>query len=108
MLQILTYLKRIYNIIDNNLNYIKIKFKNVQCWCIFLTEKFEQTFIMTLSQLRSTRRKPVNANQKVVAETTVLIVWSSANVLHNCVLVATSARIKRFKSTNVRQDYRDS
>jgi len=73
----------------------------------FFAEKFEQTFIMMLNQLLFMRRKLVNANQKAGVETIVLIAWYSANAHHNCVLVVTSARIKRFKSTSGHQDYRD-
>lgn len=50
----------------------------------------------------------MNAKQKAAVKTIVLIAWYSANVRHNCVLAATSVRIKRFKSTSGRQDYRDS
>lgn len=74
----------------------------------FFIEKFEQTFIMMLNQLLSTKRKPVNAKQKVAAEMIALIAWYSANVRHNCVLAAINARIKKFKSTSGHQDYRDS
>lgn len=74
----------------------------------YFAEKFGRTFITMLNQLLSTKRKLVNANKKAAAEMIVLIAWYSANARHNCVLVVTNARIKRFKSTSGRQDYRDS
>lgn len=98
ILQSFTYLKHVHNI-RNNLE----KGNDF----LSFSEKLERTFIMTLNQLLSTRRKPVNARQKAAAEMIVLIVWYSANARHNCALVATSARIKRFKSTSGHQDYRD-
>lgn len=71
------------------------------------TEKFGQTFITMLSRLLFTRRKHVNANQRAAAETIVLIAWCLASVHHNYALVATSARIKRFKNMSGRRGCRN-
>lgn len=70
--------------------------------------KFEQTFIMMLNRLLSTKRKPVSVNQRVVVETIVLTAWYLVSVHHNCALVVRNAKIKRSRSMNGPQDYRDS
>jgi hypothetical protein len=53
------------------------------------------------------KHKLANASQRAVVEMTVLIAWYSANAHRNCVLATINAKIKKFKSTNGRQDYRD-